>query len=206
MALTKTETTQSLEWTEVAQDGNQETSSIDVSDAFQATLHIDCALGTTAAHTGTEIIVQTASEAGVDDAWTDLTRFIGPTGTAFANVFEATTTVGGTSITMDDPATKNLDQEKFLFVEATAAAECEIVYATANSTSAITILDGFTHAHTSGAILMEIDSATIECVKTYPVAIPESESQARVIFNNGYDPDGATAYCRVRVTKETAIA
>ena len=65
--LAKTENTQALEWTVVAAQAIQETGAIDVSDAYEATLHVDCAITSTTAHTGTEIIVQVRSEAALDE-------------------------------------------------------------------------------------------------------------------------------------------
>jgi len=131
---TKTENTEALAWQEIAQNAVLETGSIDVSDSWDTTLHIDCAISNTTAHTGTEIIVQIASEAGVDGSWTDVTRFIGPIGTAVSCAFAATEPAGETTIAITDPVTNNMDNDgKFKFVENTVAADSEIVYQTANS-------------------------------------------------------------------------
>lgn len=133
---TKTENTEPLAWFEVAGNAGddtmfKETGSIDVSASFDTTLHIDCALSSTTAHTGTEIIVQIASEAGVDGSWTTLTRFIGPTGTAIAVAFAATEPAGETVIAIANPVANNLDNVgKFKFVENTVVADSEIIYQT----------------------------------------------------------------------------
>lgn len=131
---TKTENTEALAWQEIAQDAVLESGSIDVSASFNTTLHIDCALSSTTAHTGTEIIVQIASEAGVDGSWTDIARFIGPIGTAVSTAFAATEPAGETTIAITNPVTNNMDNDgKFKFVENTVAADSEIVYQTDNS-------------------------------------------------------------------------
>lgn len=131
---TKTENTQALEWQEIAQNTVLESGTIDVSASWGSTLHIDIALSSTTAHTGTEIVVQMASEAAVDDAWSEVTRFVGPTGTAIAIAFAATEPATETTIAVTDPATNNMDNDgKFKFIENAVAADCEIVYQTANS-------------------------------------------------------------------------
>lgn len=130
---TKTQNTEPLAWQEIAQGGFLETGSIDVSDSQATTLHIDVALSSTTAHTGTEIITQIGSEAGVDGSWTDLPggRFIGPIGTAIALAFVDTEPVGETVIAIANPVANNMDNiGKFKFIENTVAADCEIVYQT----------------------------------------------------------------------------
>ncbi|KKN70112.1 hypothetical protein LCGC14_0434370 [marine sediment metagenome] len=133
---TKTENTEPLAWFEIAGNAGddtmfKETGSIDVSASFETTLHIDCALSSTTAHTGTEIIVQISSEAGVDGSWTDVARFIGPTGTAISNAFAATEPAGETVIAIANPVANNLDNVgKFKFVENTVVADSEIIYQT----------------------------------------------------------------------------
>lgn len=210
-ALSKTENTQALEWTEVAAQGIQETGTISVSDSYDTVLHIDCALSNTTAHTGTEIIVQVASEAGVDDAWSDLARFISCVGTAIKVDLGGDEAAGQTILTVTDPVTNNLDyQGKFVFLEHTGTiASSQIVYQIANSGDAgdtITILDGLTAAQTAAASdFYTIDTATGEAVASYTVTIPASASQARVIFNNNYDSTASTVHVRVRVTKMTGI-
>ena len=131
---TKTEDTEVLAWQEVSQNAVLESGSIDVSGAITCTLHIFIALSSTTAHTGTEIIVQTGSEAGVDGSWSNLCRFIGPTGTAVSCAFAATEPVGETTIAITNPVASNMDNDgKFKFVENTTPADSEIVYQTANS-------------------------------------------------------------------------
>lgn len=131
---TKTENTEVIAWQEIAQNTVLESGSIDVSASFDSVLHIFIALSSTTAHTGTEIIVQGGSEAGVDGSWSTITRFIGPVGTAISTVFAATEPAGETTIAITDPVTNNQDNDgKFKFIENTVAADCEIVYQVSNS-------------------------------------------------------------------------
>ena len=132
--VTKTENTSVLAWQEIAQNAVLESGSIDVSASQSSTLHIFCALSSTTAHTGTEIIVQVGSEAGVDGSWTNLTRFIGPVGTAVSCAFAATEPAGETTIAITGPVANNMDNDgKFKFVENTVAADSEVVYQISNS-------------------------------------------------------------------------
>lgn len=123
-----------IAWQEIAQNAVLETNAIDVSASWDSKLHIFCALSSTTAHTGTEIIVQAGSEDGTDGSWTNITRFIGPIGTAVSCAFAATEPAGETTIAITDPVTNNMNNNgKFKFVENTVAADSEIVYQTANS-------------------------------------------------------------------------
>ncbi|GAG56134.1 unnamed protein product [marine sediment metagenome] len=135
---TKTENTQALEWTAVAAwaagdpaAGILETGAIDISGAIEATLHIDVAITSTTAHTGTEIICQARSEAALDE-WTTFSNFIGPTGTATKSDFAAQEAVAQTTLSITNPTAGNLNHvPKFIFLEDTAAiAQCEIAYQT----------------------------------------------------------------------------
>lgn len=132
--ITKTEDTQLLEWTAIAAQGFQDAGTLDVSAVLAATLHIDCALTSAVAHTGTEIIVQGRKEASLDE-WTDLARYIGPTGTATKSDCPGVTAAGQVIVAVTNPATGNLDHiGKFIFIEDTVTiAQCQIGYIIAQS-------------------------------------------------------------------------
>lgn len=132
--ITKTEDTQLLEWTAIAAQAFLDAGTLDVSTVLAATLHIDCALSAAVAHTGTEIIVQGRKEAALDE-WTDLARFIGPTGTATKSDCSGITAAGQVIVGVTNPATGNLDHiGKFIFLEDTdTIAQCEIAYIIAQS-------------------------------------------------------------------------
>lgn len=129
--VTKTENTQALEWTIVDPDSSPrmvETGAIDVSDAIQATLHIDIAATEAEATTGLEAIVQARSEASLDE-WTTLTRLVGPIGTPVKSDFAGTEAVGQTELSVTNPATGHLNHVgKFIFIENTTIANCEIAW------------------------------------------------------------------------------
>lgn len=210
MATTKS-TAEVDAWAEIAQAGFREGATTDVSDSYSATLHIDVALSTTTAHTGTEIIVQTGTDTGdADDNWSDLVRYIGVTGTAVLLAFDATEPIGETSIAVTNPVTANMDNDKkFKFVENTTAADCEIVYQTANSGDAgdtITIQDGLTHEQdVTTSIIYDIDNVTSEALSMHQIDIPVTADRVRVFYNNNFDPDGSTVFTRCRINKLTGI-
>jgi len=138
--LAKTENTQPLDWTAVAAAtltggsgiGFQDSGVIDLSAAYEATLHIDCAITSATAHTGTEIIVQIRSEDATPDEWTTLTAFVGPTGTAFKSDVLSTAAAGQKVIAINNPTAGNLNHiGKWLFVEDATISSCEMVYITA---------------------------------------------------------------------------
>jgi len=126
---TKTENTQSLEWTTVTPPAVQETGAIDISDAIEACLHIDVAVSAASANTGLEVIVQTRSEASLDE-WTTLTRYQGPSGTGVKSDFAGSEAQGQTELSVTNPATGGLDNiGKFIFLEDTnTIAQCEIAF------------------------------------------------------------------------------
>lgn len=139
--LTKTENTQAIEWTTVTTPEILETGAIDVSTAYEASLHIDCCLSaTTAVTAGMEIIVQVRKEAALDE-WTDLVRFGGPFGTGVVSHFDdavCSNLAGQTVLGVTDPVTGKLDHVgKRIFLEDTSTiAQCEIAFLTACGTDA----------------------------------------------------------------------
>ena len=129
---TKTEDTQVLEWTAIAAQGFLNSAIADLSAAIEATLHIDMALTSAVAHTGTEIIVQIRSEDTTPDEWTTLTAFSGPTGTPFHLHPNAICNAGQKVITVDNPTAGNLNHiGKFIFLVNATVANSEICYQTA---------------------------------------------------------------------------
>jgi len=210
MALTKS-TTEIDEWAEVAQNSTRLGTAHDVSGCYAATLHVDCALSSATAHTGTEITVQIGTDTGdANDNWSTLCQWIGPTGTPVTANIAGSEAADQTVLSVTNPATQNVDNDgKFKFIEDTgSAANSEIVFQTANSgdsSDTITILDGLAHAKDASDDLWDIDSATDEVVGQYQIEIPMPADRVRVLINNMYDADGATCHTRTRITKVTAI-
>ena len=134
MSLTKT-TGEVDAWAEIDTGAIREGANVDVSDAYEATLHIDCALCEATAHTGTEIIVQIGTDtADKDTNWSTLVRLIGPIGTAVTLALNATEPIGETVLEALNPVAGNMDNDKkFKFLEHATDANSEIVYQVSNS-------------------------------------------------------------------------
>ena len=209
MALTKTANTQVDEWAEISQNTVREGAEVDVSGIYAGALHIDVAISNTTAHTGTEIIVLWSSNTTGDEPWTPLVRFIGPTGTAISVALANQEVAGQTDLGVTDPVTNNMDNNgKFKFIEAVTVANSEIVFQTANSGDAgdtITIMDGLTNQQETTSNIFDIDDATAEAVGQYSIHIPIEANRVKVIYNNTYDPDGATVHTHCRITKVTGV-
>lgn len=130
---TKTENTQLLEWTIVAVNAFLDAGIVDLSVASDSVLHIDCALTSSVAHTGTEIIVQIRSEDATPDEWTTLCSFVGPTGTPATHMHPSGTAAAGQKVILiANPTAGNLNHiGKFIFLANTdAIANSEICYIT----------------------------------------------------------------------------
>jgi hypothetical protein len=213
--LTKTQNTAAMGWTKFTDTsdsaGIKTTDDINVSANYSTILHIDCCLAETTAHDGCEVIVQIASEATVNDAWTDLTRLTMAAGTAFKSDVAASEAIGQTVLSVTNPATGNLDHDgKFVFIypaDDPNIANCEIAYQIDNSGDAgdtITVLNGIKTALTVDTDVLTCD-ATESSVFTTAIQIPFTASRARVIFNNSLDTSGSNVIARVRVTTVTAL-
>ena len=209
MALAKT-TTEVDAWAKILQAALRIGAEFDVSDAYDAVLHVDIAIGEAVAHTGTEIIVQVGTDTGnANDKWSTLTRLIGPTGTPSKADFAAQEVAGQTVLSITNPIASNLDNvKKFWFIVAATEANCEIVYAVSqegDTTDTVTIHAGLTNQQETTSDLLDIDDIVNECVGQLQIAIPSSADRIRVLYNNNYDADGAISYSRARITKLTGI-
>jgi len=212
----KTETTEAIAWTELTNTGDaagiKETGTIDVSDSYRSTLHIDVCLSEAQAHDGTEVLIFTGSEAGVDGSWSELTRFVVLSGlTGIKSDFANQEAVGQTVLGITNPETGGADHDgKRIFLEDTATpAQSEIAYQIDNSGDAsdtVTIIGGgLDHQKETTSDLWTVDTFGVSAVFSANIAIPDSASQVNVIFNNWFDTTGSDVYVRCRVTKFTDL-
>lgn len=210
MALTKAVSSIDV-WAEIAQNSYREGAAADLTDSYDAVLIVDCALSSTTAHTGTEIICQVSSNTSGDADWAALARVIGVTGTAVKADFAGTEAAGQTELSVTNPATANVDNDgKLKFVEHTGTpANSELVWQTADGGDGgdtVTVLDGITNEQTADSDLWDVDSATAAAVSQHVFQIPFAVPRARILYNNMYDPDGSTVFTRCRLVKVTAIS
>ena len=85
---TVTKTTTGQDWTAVAQNTIVASAAYDLSEVYKAILHIQAALDTTTAHTGTRFLVQISSSGSGDEDWQDYTDFVALIGTAARDAIE----------------------------------------------------------------------------------------------------------------------
>ncbi len=213
-AATKTQSTEALEWTSILNaegaTGVVQSAEIDCSTAYSTTVFIDWCLAEAAAHDGTEIIVLIGSGAG-DDEWTKYLTLKSNAVTPIGLAFAATEAIDQTELTTADPAGGLDHPGKFIFIEHDTPASCEIAYqVTDNASNSITVLDGISHEQTvATSDIWSVDVANgaglASVVNQWAIAIPESVSRVKVIFNNWFDTTGANGYGRVRATHLTEL-
>lgn len=212
-ALTKTETNEAMVWTSITNTGDAsgiiETGTQDISGSYSTTIHIDVCLSEDAtAHDGTEVIVQIASEADVDDAWTTLVRYTCLAGlTADMDDVAATEPPGETAILLTSVVADNFDEDgKFIFfLDAGDVTASEIAYQIDNTPEVINLLDGLTAQKDAADTVFTVAGFGSSAVHMKAIALPLSSSEFRVIINNWFDQTGSNVHGRVRYTMVTAL-
>ena len=131
--VTKTQNTQPLEWTAIALNAVVvESSEINLTNIYEAMVHVDVAITGTTAHLGTDIIVEVRKEVTVDEwtVWAQLSVLSGLT--AFKTDVASTAAAAQKVIAIANPTAGNLNHiNKRLFILDATVAQCEIVYETA---------------------------------------------------------------------------
>ena len=200
MALTKSVAAVD-EWAEVAQNAVREGATTDVSGNYSCALHVDIALSTTTAHTGSKIEVQVSSNTTGDEDWTTFTTWIGPTGTANSEAItndplsaaSTTATCASTTGLYDD------DETRWIFIEDGTVANSELCLLVSHvADTSVTFQDGTTNEHAQNTLMFDI-------ANTYAVDIPMWVNRVRVVYDNTYDSDGSTIHTKSRISKVTAV-
>ena len=186
------------EWAEIAQNAVREGAEINISTCYEAALHIDMALSTTTAHTGTKIEVQVSSNTSGDEDWTTLLSFIGPTGTANSEaITNNPLAAASTTATCADTTGFVADEIRWIFIEDATVANSELcLLVSAVTNTSVTWQDGTTNAHVQNTLMYNI-------ANTYAISLPMWISRARVIYDNTYDSDGSTVHTKCRLSKVT---
>lgn len=192
-------------WAEVAQNAVREGAVATLSDSYNSVLHIDVALSSTTAHTGTRVLVQVSSAAADDEFWTTIHDFITLVGTGVTEAITnnplaaAGTQISVASLTGFTVATGGT---LLAFLEDATPANSELVQIISTSVEAgddlINLLDGVKREHANTAVLWSPAAA-------YAIELPMGTLRARVIYDNLYDADGSSVFTRARVTEVTAV-
>lgn len=191
------------DWTAVAQNTVAESGVITCSSNYLTTLHIQCFLDSTTAHTGTEFFVLVSSKDSGDEDWHLLggkwTALIGTANSeAITNNPLAATS---TTITMADTGGnyETPPMARWLAIEDGTLVNSELVLSTGYTTdTSITILDGTTNEHAQNTLMYDIADT-----KTF--ILPLGTNRAKLIINNTYDIDGSTLNYKVNDVEVTAL-
>ncbi len=202
MALTKT-TSSATDWTAVAQGAIGESATIDISLAYESTVHIQAFLDTTTAHTGTEFILQTSANTTGDEDWSDFCRFTELIGTAVSiTITNNPAAVGTTTFTSGTVAADWAVADfpmRWCGIKDGTLANSELMLQTGytNNTS-IVVQDGSTNEHAQNTIIYSIAFSK-------PITVPIGFQRIRLVINNNYDNNGSTLNYKVRCTQVTAV-
>ena len=209
--MAKTETGAIIDaWAEVAQNAIREGAAESIATAYESLVTVDVALSSTAAHTGTLVIVETSEQTSGDDTWAVWQTAIGVTGTAVTLGMDAVEPVAETVIACTNPATAKFDHDgKLIFIEnVTDVTKSEIARQSANSGDGgdiITILDGLTNEQDADGVLWSQDGDNVSAVSQHEFYLPATKRRVRVLINNKYDADGATVHTRTRISKVATV-
>jgi len=187
---------------EVAQNAVREGALVDMSTIFEAALHIDLALCTETAHTGSRVIVQTSGNDEGDEDWTDLWDVVYLIGTAVAEAITNNPAAAGTTVfTIADEVGYVADGVLDVFLEdvATFANSEWLKLVSAEVDTSLTVQDASTREHAQNSIFSNV-------AKRIVVPLGNDVYRARIIYDNTYDPDGSTIACQSRVVKVTGVA
>ena len=190
------------EWANVGQNAVRKGAVADVSSNFAETiLHIDMALTSATAHTGTRIEVQVSSNTTGDEDWSTLVELVGPTGTANVEAIDNDPLASGSTLASCASTTGYVaDGAIFIYFKDGTIANSEMVYLiSAVTDTSVTWLDETTNEHAQGTNMYNI-------AKTYTVSIPFGIYRARVIIDNTYDVNGSPVDTKTRLSKVTAVS
>ncbi len=184
------------EWANVAQNTVREGAVVDVSGLDGAILHIDVALSSAVAHTGTKISVMISSNTSGDEDWTELTNLIGPTGTANTeNITNNPLAASSTTAAVASTTGYDADETRFIYIKDSTIADSELALLISHvANTSVTFLKGTTNAHVQNTPMWNI-------AETYPIDLPWATNRVMVVIDNTYDSDGAAVDTRTRISK-----
>jgi len=186
------------DWTAVAQNTIAESGIITLSSNYSTMLHLQAALDTTTAHTGTKFAVQVASNATGDEDWQSFLEFVALIGTAVTDLIEDNPLAEHSTaiaLTGHSLTTEGI----WLLIEDGTLVNSELIFLASQSTNEIVALDVTTNAHVQNTAIFNI---AISKVIQIPI---NAGMRARVIVDNSYDADGSTLNFKLRTTQTTAL-
>ena len=183
-----TVTTLLQEGVQVAAQAIVHSAEVGVDTEYENWLHLQAALDSTTAHTGTKFTVQASSAAAGDEDWHDLFSLVLCVGTAATEAFAATEPAAETVIAVAD-TTGFVTYGIWLFVKDDTIANSEMVEQVSHVANvSVTILDGLTNEHTSADALWNVADSKAWLIGGGPGL------RVRVVVDNNYD-SGASTIC-----------
>ena len=185
------------DWTAVAQNTIAKSAELDTKGMRSSIMHIQAALDTTTAHTGTQFIVQGSGSVTGNADWHTIAPFVALIGTAATDAIEDDPLASGsTAIALTGHGLTVLS--KWLFIKDGTLINSELIFESAQSANEVVVLDGTENAH---VVTTPIWNVAMEQIVVLPFAI----KRARLVVDNTYDVDGSTLNYKVRVSKATGV-
>ena len=185
------------DWTAVAQNTLAKSSEYDISDAYEAVMHIQSALDTTTAHTGTRFIVQTSASDEGDEDWMDFTEFVALIGTAVTDAIEDNPlAAGSTDIALT--AHGYTTEGAWLLIEDATLINSELVRVASQTVNEVVVIDGTTNGHVLNTVMFNV-------AMVQSISLPKTAERVRLLVDNTYDDNGSTLNYRARVSKVTGL-
>ena len=212
---TKSENNEDMGWTLLTDTadaaGIKTTGPIDVSGSYDTVLHIDVCGAEAAAHDGTQVIVQIASEADAN-SWTYLHQYISPAVTFVKVDINGVNTGAVLDVNGIDAANFDHQGKHIVCYDTGTIGNSTILYQISSDDGAdtITCLAAPDHAQDTDCDLLTVDgdesNGNTSAVSTMAVPLPLATSQYRIIFNNWYGlGTDANVIVRVRRTEASVL-
>lgn len=181
------------DWALVAQNAIAKSAEYSMVGAVGAILHLQAALNTETAHTGTKFIVQITGTASGNEDWQDFVEFVALIGTAATDLIQGSTLdAGSTDIALTGHAYTT--EGVWVIIEDGTLANSELIFIVSQTTNEIVALDGTANAHVVGAELFNV-------AMVQNISLPAAARRVRVIIDNTYDVNGSTLIYKANVSK-----
>jgi hypothetical protein len=195
-------------WTGVTQNLIVVSPVKDVSANYQNLLIIDsCLSSATATTNGLQITVQGSSSA-TDNNWFDITTYRANSGiTATKKLIYAGTDVGSTLLGLGTGTITGLVTGTKVYVkDATIAnSEMRVIMSFATGSTGPNVDSGMTYGHALVTPLYSGTGAGVGAAQTTAVAIPDTTTRLRIIYDNTLDATGADVDVRANINKKSGI-
>lgn len=179
------------DWTAVSQNSLVKSAEYVLHDEYKSILHLQAALDTTTAHTGTRFVVQTSASDSGDEDWQDWTEFVALIGTATADAIEDNPlAVGSTDIKLTGHTYTT--EGAWLLIEDATLVNSELLMVASQTANEVVAIDGTSNAHV-------LNTAMFDVAMVQSIALPTTASRIRLLIDNTYDDNGSTLNYKARV-------